>query len=134
MNNIRERLVHVDQHDFTRQTFRCGGKGGQNVNKVETGVRYIHRDSGSVGQATDHRTQGANDKLAWERCISHVKFTTWLRLESAKEARRLDGLKTLEEEVDESMNPANLKYEIKVNGRWTEISGTEFESLTAKVA
>jgi peptide chain release factor 2 len=55
--------------DCTRQTFRCGGKGGQNVNKVETGVRYVHEPSGLRGEARDTRFQAANDRLAWSRLV-----------------------------------------------------------------
>ena len=40
--------------------FRCGRKGDQNVNEVETGVRIIHIATGLVLQSTEERSQFQN--------------------------------------------------------------------------
>ena len=55
-----KRIIHME-------TFRSPGKGGQNVNKVETGVRITHLPTGLVAASVTARTQAANKKLALER-------------------------------------------------------------------
>ena len=50
--------------DYKIEYFHSGGKGGQNVNKVETGVRLTHLATGITVTATEERTQQANRKIA----------------------------------------------------------------------
>ena len=56
-----------DLGNVRMETFRCGGNGGQNVNKVETGVRLIHEATGITVTATSQRTQELNRKDAMKR-------------------------------------------------------------------
>lgn len=49
-----------EDRDLRIDKFHCGGKGGQNVNKVETGIRVVHNPTGIVVVATTERTQYAN--------------------------------------------------------------------------
>lgn len=53
--------------EYRMERFHCGGKGGQNVNKVETGVRIVHIPTGIVTQSTEERSQFQNRRRAMER-------------------------------------------------------------------
>ena len=55
------------------ETFRSGGKGGQNVNKVETGVRAIYLPTGQAVVCTEERSQYANKQKALARLREQIQ-------------------------------------------------------------
>jgi len=85
------------ERDSDLTFFIASGPGGQHRNKTETGVRLVHRPTGTTVTATERRSQYANREMAYERLAARLEQAQRVvaprkptRPSAASRARRLD--------------------------------------------
>jgi peptide chain release factor 1 len=62
---LQDVKIEINPKDVEEFGVRGGGPGGQNVNKVETGWRILHKPSGLQFKMTEHKSQAQNKERAW---------------------------------------------------------------------
>jgi len=80
--------IHIDPKDVEESGCRGGGPGGQNVNKVETGWRLLHKPTGLQFKMTEHKSQAQNKERAWA-----LLRATLYEAERAKQHAQVTGLR-----------------------------------------
>jgi protein subunit release factor A len=90
------------ERDCDLEYFIASGPGGQHRNKVETGVRLVHRPTGLIVTATERRSQRANREAAYERMAERLEALQYVapprtptKPSRASQERRLDAKRRL---------------------------------------
>lgn len=84
--------ITFDENKVVFERFHSGGNGGQNVNKVETGIRAIYTPTGDSTSCTDERSQLANKKKAVARLKEIIQNKNTNTQISDANNSRIDGV------------------------------------------
>jgi hypothetical protein len=123
----RQLLFSLHKKDFEITPFKASGNGGQKRNKTMSACRIKHPASGAVAEGKEERSFFQNRANAFKRMLAKPEFQKWHKIQCAKAfGTWID----IDKYVNEGMREENLKLEIQVDGKWTEVSITDFTLST----
>lgn len=117
-------LFTVTAKDCEWSYTRGTGNGGQKKNKTSSAVHCMHRPSGAHGYSESSRSQAENKQQAFEKMYNSSEFQRWVNIEFMKRSGEMN---EIDRQVEREL--AKVKTEIKIDGKWTEVS---IDQLTDK--
>lgn len=117
--------LHINPDDIAFEAFRSGGHGGQNVNKVSTAVRIVHRPSGIVVTSQSERSQIQNREIA----MKLLRAKLW-ELEIEKQHEQIASLRSTQvgrgmraEKIKTYNFPQDRLTDHRINQSWKNLEG-----------